>query len=224
MKIFKLFLAVALIGMTIVAVTAAKNVPVHTDEKETVEVPQTRPSASNGKAVYDEHCLKCHGETGSGEGEDADKFKNEMKDFNDQTFMRKEDPAEFFEKVKDGDKPMPAFKDDLTEQEMWDVVFYVWTFQNKDDLLAQGQAVYDEKCAKCHGTSGDGKGPDASDLEEEPSDFTDMKHMLSNTSNKLFESITDGEKDEGMPAFKKKLSKGERWNVVEYIWTFVYQD
>ena len=219
-----MFVAIGLIGATVLAITAARTIPTNTDEKESVVVPETRPSASNGKAIYDEHCLKCHGETGSGEGEDAKKFKNEMKDFNDQTFMRKESPAKFFDKVKKGDKPMPAFEEDLTDQEMWDVVFYVWTFQNKDDLLAQGRQSYDEKCTKCHGASGDGKGPEAGDLEEEPTDFTDLKHMLSNTSNDMFEAITDGEKDEGMPAFKKKLSKGEIWNVVNHIWTFVYED
>ena len=224
MKIFKFFLAIALIVTAVLATAAVKNVPVSSDEDESVVVPETRPSASNGKAVYDEHCLKCHGETGSGEGEDANDFKNQMKDFNDQSFMREEDPAEFFEKVKKGDKPMPSFKDKLSDQEIWDAVFYIWTFQNRDELLAQGKTVYDDKCAKCHGENGDGKGPKADELEEEPANFSDLKHMLSNSSNKLFKDITDGEADEGMPAFKKKLSKGERWNVIEYIWTFVYQD
>ena len=192
------------------------------EEKEKV-FPKERPSAARGKAIYDEQCLKCHGETGSGEGEKSKNFTDEVKDFNDQAFMRKEVPSKFFEKIKDGDKPMPAFKDDLTEQEMWDVVFYVWTFQSSEELKAQGKAVYDEKCAKCHGENGDGKGPDAGDLEKEPTNFTDFKKMVGEKSNGFFKDITDGEKDEGMPSFKKKLSPGERWNVIDYIWSFSYE-
>ena len=192
------------------------------DKKEEV-FPEAKPSAARGKAIYDEHCLECHGETGSGEGEKSEKFTDKIKDFNDQVFMHKEDPAEFFEKVKNGDKPMPAFKDDLTDQEMWDVVFYVWTFPTSQALIAQGKTVYDDKCAKCHGENGDGKGPEADELEEEPTDFSDSKKMVSEKSDGLFKNITDGEEDEDMPSFKKKLSPGERWNVIDYIWTFTYE-
>ena len=191
-------------------------------EKEKV-FPEEKPSAARGKAIYDEHCLECHGETGSGEGEESKKFTDEIKDFNDQTFMRKEDPAEFFEKVKKGDKPMPAFEEDLTDQEMWDVVFYIWTFPTSEELITQGKSVYDDKCSKCHGENGDGKGPDAGDLDHKPTNFTDFKKMVNEKSNGLFKNITEGEEDEDMPSFKKKLSPGERWNVINYIWTFSYE-
>ncbi len=85
-------------------------------------------------------------------------------------------------------------------------------------LIAAGKAVYQEKCANCHGDSGNGKGNDSWKYWATPADFTDASAMNKMTDGELFWKITAGRRP--MPSFEKKLSEDERWMLVDYIRTF----
>src|SRR5687767_12641032 len=88
-----------------------------------------------------------------------------------------------------------------------------------------GKAVYDLKCAGCHGVKGDGKGPAAELLLPRPRDFTSGIYKIRTTANKtptdqdLFRIITDGMPGTSMPPWSVLPDK-ERWNLVAYIKTF----
>jgi len=84
--------------------------------------------------------------------------------------------------------------------------------------IAAGKAVYEDRCANCHGESGDGKGREAWKYLVKPADFTDLSKMSTRTDGELFWKITVGRKP--MPSFESKLSDDERWMVVNYIRTF----
>ncbi len=84
------------------------------------------------------------------------------------------------------------------------------------DELASGGKHYKEHCARCHkedGTGGEveieGKTLDADNLTSDK-----MKKM---PDEKYIKYITNGIKDEGMPAFKDVLSDEEMIEVVKYI-------
>ena len=81
-----------------------------------------------------------------------------------------------------------------------------------------GMSIYREKCAKCHGDSGDGKGEKAGELSVAPTDFTSGAQMKGATDGELFWKISQGHRP--MPAYKTKLSEEERWKLVDYIRTF----
>jgi DMSO reductase family type II enzyme heme b subunit len=88
-----------------------------------------------------------------------------------------------------------------------------------------GKAVYERKCALCHGEKGDGKGPAADLLDPRPRDFTTGIYKIRTTSNKvpsdqdLFNVITRGMPGTYMPAWDVLPDK-ERWNLVAYLKTF----
>ena len=84
-----------------------------------------------GKKVYKKHCEACHGENGDAQGVASKGLKKKPKELDDPKFMMKENSNEFFEKVTKGDKPMPAFEDELTVAQRRSVVDYVWTFAYK---------------------------------------------------------------------------------------------
>jgi mono/diheme cytochrome c family protein len=84
--------------------------------------------------------------------------------------------------------------------------------------VSAGMQTYRERCAKCHGDGGDGKGEKAGDLSVSPTDFTSASEMKGATDGELFWKISVGHRP--MPAYKGKLSEEERWQVVRYIRTF----
>ena len=85
----------------------------------------------NGKKVYVDQCLKCHGERGKGDGPDADDLEKKPMDYTDKAKMSKFTDAQLVEVVRDGKKPMPAYKKKLTPKEMEDVIAYIRTFAGK---------------------------------------------------------------------------------------------
>jgi DMSO reductase family type II enzyme heme b subunit len=85
-----------------------------------------------------------------------------------------------------------------------------------------GKAVYERKCAGCHGDKGDGKGAAAELLLPRPRDFTKGLYKIRTTANKvptdqdLFKIISEGMPGTSMPAWSV-LPEKDRWNVVAYV-------
>ena len=88
-----------------------------------------------------------------------------------------------------------------------------------------GKAVYERKCAGCHGDKGDGKGPAAELLRPAPRDFTSGIYKIRSTANKIptdkdiFDVITYGMPGTSMPPWSV-LPEKDRWNLVAYLKTF----
>jgi mono/diheme cytochrome c family protein len=84
--------------------------------------------------------------------------------------------------------------------------------------LAAAKDNYGSRCASCHGSNGDGKGDKANTLWSKPTDFRDAAHMARATDGDLYWVTTKG--NWPMPAFDKRLSEEERWELVDYLRTF----
>jgi mono/diheme cytochrome c family protein len=82
--------------------------------------------------------------------------------------------------------------------------------------IAAGYKVYSRRCLSCHGSTGNGDGPDAIDLGIHPAKFSDP-NLKDQPDGALFWKITVGRKP--MPDYGRKLSPAERWNVINYLRT-----
>lgn len=175
--------------------------------------------------------------------------------FHNTVAMRLNSPFSMYETVTRGrpNTAMPAFPPkggkpgfganrfgvNLTDEERWHVVFHEWTFATSPEEVARGKMLYETKainvngsaltCAACHGTAGDGRGPQGQELARElwdwargqgPGIFTDINLMAQRKPTELYERIRDGRGK--MPAYRGKLSDDEVWALVNYIYTFVY--
>ena len=81
----------------------------------------------NAKKVYDEKCVKCHGETGKGDGPKAKSLKKKPKDYTDKAEMAKFTDAKLKEGIVEGKKPMPSYKSKLDDKTIDDLVAYIRT-------------------------------------------------------------------------------------------------
>jgi mono/diheme cytochrome c family protein len=90
--------------------------------------PPTPQTVGMGMSTYADHCENCHGEDGNGKGKRAEKLSVAPTDFTDAHAMTRMTDGELFWKISQGHRPMPAFKDKLTEEERWQLVDYIRTF------------------------------------------------------------------------------------------------
>lgn len=81
--------------------------------------------------------------------------------------------------------------------------------------LPGARRLYEDKCVECHGDSGKGDGSQAKMYDPKPSDLTDAAHMNSVSDGELFYKVSEGHRP--MPAFKKRYSDEQRWQLVLFI-------
>ncbi len=80
-----------------------------------------------------------------------------------------------------------------------------------------GKELYNKNCASCHGKKGLGDGPKAKLIETFPGDFSGAFYQKQADGEQFFKTKVG--RDE-MPAYSKKLSEEDIWNVVNYMRTF----
>ncbi|MGC1321189.1 MAG: cytochrome c [Candidatus Udaeobacter sp.] len=84
------------------------------------------------------------------------------------------------------------------------------------ESIAAGQKIYSKTCAMCHGKTGDADGPAVIELNIHPAKLSDPQ-LAAQSDGALFWKITTGKKP--MPAYGKRLSETDRWNLVNYVRT-----
>lgn len=82
--------------------------------------------------------------------------------------------------------------------------------------IASGKKVYEQNCAVCHKEDGTGGPIEIEGKKINPDDLTSEK-ITKFSDEKIIGYIIKGVPDEGMPAFKDRLSEGEMRDVVKYI-------
>jgi len=86
-----------------------------------------------GKKLYAKHCERCHGPGGKGDGKDADPDNQQDMDLTvARRAARNPDGVIFYKAWNGRAKPkMPSVKDDMTRDQLWQIVSYVQTLRQK---------------------------------------------------------------------------------------------
>jgi len=169
--------------------------------------PAGMPSAESGRELYQQYCADCHGENGEG-------LVAQARNFSDEDYMHGETPVSFYVALTEGVGDMPGFQSQMTSDERWDVVFYVWQFQTDEEDLTQGASIYAADCEGCHG-------PVGTNEELGAVDFSDVRIVGQIAPRDFFQVITQGKGS--MPAWQGRLTQDERWDVIDYLYSFAYQ-
>ena len=90
-------------------------------------------AVETGKTLFKKHCERCHGPGGKGDGPDADPDNQQDMDLTvARRAARNPDGVIFYKMWNGRAKPkMPSVKDDLSKDQVWQIVSYVQTLRQK---------------------------------------------------------------------------------------------
>lgn len=192
-------------------------VPEQPAAHETV-FPLVPPDPAQGKLIYAEKCLPCHGETGMGDGPQAGNLPNPAAPIGSAELARASRPVDWYNIVTVGnlEKFMPGFSNGLNDRERWDVVAYSFSLSASPAEMAQGKLLYEASCAGCHGEMGLGDGEQAASLSTAPASWVKDQSRLAALSAEDMSQVMAGGM-EGHPSFADELDESERYQVAAYI-------
>ena len=179
---------------------------------------QTPPLAADarlGLPIYTEKCAPCHGDAGMGNGPNAAQLQYPPTQFADAATMWEKAPADLFAVIKNGriERFMPPFSQSLSDQDIWNVLAFVWFLHHDQAEWQQGETVYQASCASCHGAAGKGDGPAATGPI---SDLTDLTTTAAQSQRAWFQALQT-------PAHSSiaSLAEDDRWAALEFVraWT-----
>ncbi|MBI3813788.1 MAG: cytochrome c [Nitrospinae bacterium] len=97
-------------------------------------LPDNDPNILAGKRLYEKTCANCHGIRGDGKGPEADGFVTPIRpvDMTDSEAIAVLDQSYVLWRIDEGGlgepfySAMPAWKDDFTETEKWQIILYTY--------------------------------------------------------------------------------------------------
>ncbi len=108
----------------------------------------------------------------------------------------------------------------VAQTDLVDAIAYLW--QTPTDSAVE--TLYNKNCAACHGQYGAGDGPAAAYTVEDPIVFADPGYMFNARSDVLYAKIRRGGMGTDMPNFGTLLTQEETWALVDYLWTFPFEE
>src|SRR5437868_10750205 len=78
-------------------------------------------ATSEGKKIYTQYCVTCHGDKGKGNGIAAPGLSRPPADHTSD-FVQKQTDGALFWIIREGNNPMPTYKTMLTETQRWQIV------------------------------------------------------------------------------------------------------
>lgn len=132
--------------------------PVYEDAEVLTGIfPAEAPDLAAGQAIYEEKCLPCHGETGQGDGPSASGLSVPVAQIGNPAVANLSTPQEWYTITMEGNLEnfMPPFSGSLDDQDVWNVLSYVYSLGVDAESMAIGEQLYGHVCAECHGTGAD---------------------------------------------------------------------
>jgi mono/diheme cytochrome c family protein len=80
------------------------------------------------RQTYLDKCAECHGDSGKGDGSQAKMYDPLPSNLADTQHMSTVSDGELFYKISEGHRPMPGFKKRFTEEQRWQLVFFIRSF------------------------------------------------------------------------------------------------
>jgi mono/diheme cytochrome c family protein len=102
-------------------------------------VPGNAATIAAAREIYGNSCKQCHGVNGDGKLPPGAKYYYSTKptNFTHARIVDKMTDGEIFWKMTNGRKPMPAFKDRLSDEQRWELVNLIRVFAHSESAPAQ---------------------------------------------------------------------------------------
>lgn len=166
-----------------------------------LDMPAGAPDLAAGRALYARSCASCHGPSGQGDGPAGRGMNPPPPAIGDAATMRDRSPSLMYRVVSVGvgGTPMPAFETTMTPQERWNVVGHVLSQRATPAHLLEGEGLFLQSCASCHGPTGAGDGAVSRALTRLPADLSAMGWQIERSDAQIAAIIRDGIPGTAMP-------------------------
>jgi high-affinity iron transporter len=119
--------------------------------------------------------------------------------------------------------PMMGFANALTPEQRWNVVAYVNSLRSTRAQLLEGEGLYTQRCADCHGIAGGGDGALARSLTKLPSEIGTVAWQVEHSDEEIAKVVQHGIPGTAMPP-AHDLTEAQAASVVAYVRTLPTKD
>ncbi|HEY2065835.1 MAG TPA: cytochrome c/FTR1 family iron permease, partial [Gemmatimonadaceae bacterium] len=221
---------------SITAAVTAKRPPAALDSLETrfaallgneakLELPKRPLDLAEGRTIFGKSCASCHGAMGLGDGPAGATMNPRPPAIGTQTHMHGISPAMTYRILSVGiaGTPMAGFSGTLTPEQRWNVVAYVNSLRSSRTQLLEGEGLYLQRCASCHGAVGTGDGALARSLTTLPPELGSVAWQAEHSDEEIAAAVRDGIPGSAMPP-ARDLTPEQAASVVAYIRTLPARD
>lgn len=183
-----------------------------------LELPSGELSVAAGRETYRTHCASCHGRSGMGDGPAAQGMEPAPPPIGDAASMADATPALLFRVISVGvpGTQMVAWGSALTAQQRWEVVAYLQSLHATAGQVAEGEGLFVQSCASCHGAAGALDGAATRALSKLPPEIGSFAWQAEHSDAQIATAIREGVTGSAMPG-TPRLSDGEVAKIVAYI-------
>ena len=190
-----------------------------------LELPRTALDLAEGKSIYARSCASCHGAAGLGDGPAGAALHPKPPAIGTSELMHGLTPALSYRVLSVGiaGTPMAGYAGTLTPEQRWNVVAYVTSLRSTHAQLMEGEGLYTQRCASCHGVAGAGDGTLARSLTRLPPEIGTVAWQIEHSDEQLGQVVRNGIAGTSMPP-SRELSDSQVQSVVAYVRTLPMKD
>ncbi len=175
-------------------------------------------NVANGREIYQANCASCHGERGLGDGALASGMNPLPPAIGRASDMEDATPALLYRVIAVGipGTPMPGWSASFSAEDRWDVVAYLHALRATPGELLEGEGLFLQSCASCHGATGGADGIAAAALTRLPEDIGTFRWQVERSDKQIAAAIREGIPGSAMPP-THSLSDSAVAKTVAYI-------
>ena len=185
-----------------------------------LDMPVRSADLAQGQSLYRANCASCHGALAMGDGPAARGMNPAPPALGSREVMADVSPALVYRVMSVGitGTAMPAFAGTLTPEQRWNVVGYLTTLRSTSSQVLEGEGLYLQRCASCHGMTGGGDGPSARALTRLPPELGTLAWQVERSDARIADVIRHGIPGSAMPA-SRDLPDSDVVKIVAYVRT-----
>src|SRR5579883_312184 len=185
-----------------------------------LEFPRGGLDLAAGRALFARDCASCHGPAGQGNGPAARGLSTVPPAIGTAAAMHDVSPSPMYRLISVGVRgtAMPGWSAGLTPAQRWNIVGYLTRLRGSDSAVRQGEGLYFQRCAACHGAAGASDGALVRELTTAPPPIGTFPWQADRSDSAIGQAIADGVPGTPMPA-AHDLSRADIANIVAYIRT-----